>query len=116
MKTHLVTTIVGVILALPNSYVYAASQLGEVQKFEVKITDSGYEPDSLTMKANEPAEITFIRTTDGTCGTEVVFPVQKIKENLPLNRPVTVKFTPKAGEKISFTCGMGMLTGAVVAQ
>jgi plastocyanin domain-containing protein len=36
----------------------------------------------------------FLRTTDKTCGTEVVFPTSNVKRALPLNEPVSIEFTP----------------------
>ena len=73
------------------------------------------EPATLMVRAGEPARITFVRTTDKTCGTEVVFPSLNIRRSLPLNEPVEVRFTPAAGE-IAFACGMGMVRGTVVAR
>ena len=45
-----------------------------VQKASVAITEKGYEPASLNLKAGVPARVTFTRKTDATCGTEIVFP------------------------------------------
>ena len=68
------------------------------------------------MRAGTPARLTFIRTTDKTCGTEVVFPSLNIKRTLPLNEPVVIEFTsPKSGE-VAFVCGMNMFRGTVVVQ
>ena len=79
------------------------------------VTEKGYEPAKLTLRAGFPARITFTRTTDKTCGTEVVFPALNIKRALPLNQPVTIAFTPRAGES-AFACGMNMLHGMVVVE
>jgi plastocyanin domain-containing protein len=76
----------------------------------------GYEPAKLTLRAGVPARITFVRTTDKTCGTEVVFPSLNIKRALPLNEPVVIEFTPAKPADIAFACGMGMLQGTVVVQ
>ncbi len=89
--------------------------LRDVQRTSVNVTESGYEPASVALKAGVPAEITFTRKTDQTCGTEVIFPEHKINQALPLNRPVVVRLTPRVGE-IRFTCGMDMLRGKVVAR
>jgi membrane fusion protein, heavy metal efflux system len=87
-----------------------------VSAVKVSITESGFEPAKVTVKAGAPARITFVRTTDKTCATEVVFPSQNIRRALPLNQPVTIEFTPKTSGEIAFTCGMNMLKGAVVVQ
>jgi len=88
----------------------------EPQGGKVVLTEKGYEPAKLTLRAGEPARITFVRTTDKTCGTEVVFPSLNIRRPLPLNEPVVIEFTPKASGEIGFACGMNMLRGTVVVQ
>jgi membrane fusion protein, heavy metal efflux system len=89
---------------------------GKVQGAKVLVTETGYEPAKLTVRAGEVARITFVRTTDKTCGTEVVFPSLSIRRALPLNEPVIVEFTPKSSGEIGFVCGMNMLRGTVVVQ
>ena len=63
-----------------------------------------------------PARLTFLRTTDKTCGTEVVFPSLNIKRALPLNEAVVIEFTPAKSGDIAFACGMNMLHGTIVVQ
>lgn len=86
-----------------------------LQTARVTITAKGFEPDHLTLKAGAPARITFVRTTDQTCATDVVFPSLNIKRALPLNQPVDVEFVPQRGD-VAFACGMDMLKGAVTVQ
>jgi membrane fusion protein, heavy metal efflux system len=83
---------------------------------KVLVTENGYEPNKLTLRAGAPARITFVRTSDKTCGKEVVFPSLNIRHSLPLNVPVVVEFTPKQSGEVSFVCGMNMLRGTVVVQ
>jgi RND family efflux transporter MFP subunit len=88
----------------------------EVQGGKVLVTEKGYEPAKLTLRAGAPAQITFVRTTDKTCGTEVVFPSLSIRRPLPLNEPVVIEFTLKGSGEIGFVCGVNMLRGTVVVQ
>jgi hypothetical protein len=85
-------------------------------ELKVLVTEQGYEPAKVSVGSGTPARITFVRTTDKTCGTEVVFPSLNIKRALPLNQPVTIEFTPKSSGEIGFVCGMNMLRGSVVVQ
>ncbi len=98
----------------------AASSSGRgseaAQTAKVVVNEQGYEPAKLTLRAGTPARITFVRTTDKTCGTEVVFPSLNIKRALPLNEPVVLEFTPQRSGDIAFACGMNMLHGTVVVQ
>ena len=89
---------------------------GSTQTATVTVTDTGYEPARLTLKPGVPARITFTRTSDKTCGTEVVFPEYAITKKLPLNQPVVVEFTPKKAGEINFACGMNMIHGKAVVQ
>jgi RND family efflux transporter MFP subunit len=103
----------------PGANAPAASQSTahpEPQGQKVLVTENGYEPAKLTLRAGAPARLTFVRTTDKTCGTEVVFPLLNIRRALPLNEPVVIEFTPKSSGEIGFVCGMNMLRGTVVVQ
>lgn len=86
------------------------------QTAKVVVNEQGYEPARVTLRAGRPARLTFVRTTDKTCGTEVVFPSLNIKKALPLNQAVTIEFTPAKTGEIAFACGMNMLKGIVVVD
>lgn len=86
-----------------------------VQTAKVVITAKGFEPSSISLRPNVPAQITFLREINETCATSVVIPDYKIDKALPLNQPVVIELTPKTGE-IAFTCGMKMYRGKIVAK
>src|SRR4029450_1942766 len=94
----------------------AGRSSGAAQTATVVVSEKGYEPAKVTLRAGTPARITFVRTTDKTCGTEVVFPSLNIKRALPLNEPVAIEFTPARPGDIAFACGMNMLHGTVVVR
>lgn len=87
-----------------------------LQSVTVSIAEQGFEPARVTLRAGIPARITFVRTTDKTCGTEVVVPSLDIRRALPLNERVAVEFTPGQEGEIAFSCGMDMLRGAIVVE
>jgi RND family efflux transporter MFP subunit len=87
-----------------------------VKNLKIIVNEQGYEPAKITLRAGVPARLTFLRTTDKTCGTEVVFPSLNIKRALPLNEAVVIEFTPAKSGDIAFVCGMNMLHGAIVVQ
>jgi membrane fusion protein, heavy metal efflux system len=101
----------------PNGATSPSATANEtVQTAKVVVSEKGYEPGTITLRAGTPARVTFLRTTDQTCGTEVVFPSLNIRRALPLNEPVVIELTiPKSGG-IAFACGMNMLHGTVVVQ
>jgi RND family efflux transporter MFP subunit len=87
-----------------------------LQTAKVTVTKDGFEPSKVTLRAGRPARLTFVRTTDQTCATEVAVPSLKIKRPLPLNKPVDIEFTPQEGRAIEFVCGMAMFKGNIVVQ
>jgi len=87
-----------------------------IQSAKVLVTEKGFEPDRVSLRAGSAARLIFVRTTDKTCGTEVVFPSLNIKRALPLNEPVAIEFMPAKAGDIAFACGMNMLKGVVVVR
>ena len=85
------------------------------QTAKVELTDTGFEPASLKLKADVPAKVTFTRRTDAGCAKEVVMKDYKIKRDLPLNESVVIEFTPRKGE-FAFACAMGMLKGKLIVE
>jgi plastocyanin len=94
----------------------AVSSELKMQTAKISVTEEGYEPATITVKAGHPTKLTFVRTSDKVCGTEVVFPSLKLKRALPLNQPVDVDFTPSKSGEITFVCDMNMLKGTIVVQ
>jgi membrane fusion protein, heavy metal efflux system len=92
------------------------SDTTNVQSAKIVVNEQGFEPAKVALRAGTPARLTFLRTTDKTCGTEVVFPSLNIKRALPLNEPVVIEFTPAKSGEVAFACGMNMFRGAVVVQ
>ena len=89
---------------------------GKTQAVTIRLTEKGYEPASVTLREDMPVRLTFIRTVEETCGTEVAIPGFNIKRDLPLNKPVVVTLTPKQKGEIGFACGMNMLKGKLIVR
>jgi RND family efflux transporter MFP subunit len=96
--------------------VSAPTETSEAKGPLVEIVESGYKPDVVEAEVGKPITITFIRRTEQTCGTEVVFPDFKINKPLPLNKPVEVTITPEKAGEFKFTCDMDMLLGKLVVR
>lgn len=95
----------------------ATAKKGE--KFEIAVTDKGFEPDKVTVKKGEPVELVFTRTTDKTCIKEVVLDTgapKKIQKALPLNKPVRIKTKFAKAGSLSYACNMNMFSGTVTVQ
>lgn len=86
---------------------------------DVTASEHGFTPASLKLPGGGPGShgtVTFVRTTDKTCATEVVFPDLKLEKTLPLNQVVAVDLPTDAPKTLTFQCGMGMYKGAVVVN
>ena len=85
-------------------------------RYAVLVDAQGFHPASVSAPAGSSVRLTFRRTTDQGCGQQVVFPSLRMQRDLPLDTDVAVDVTVPASGSLAFTCGMGMLRGAVVAQ
>ncbi len=88
-------------------------------QLRVTADNHGFTPPSLNVPAGAPGSkvtVQFVRTTDETCATEVVFPDLNIKRDLPLNQVVAVDLPGGAPRTLTFQCGMGMFKGQVVVK
>jgi plastocyanin domain-containing protein len=82
----------------------------------ITVDGEGYHPATIRAAAGRPLTLVFTRTTDETCGQQVLFPSKHTTHDLPLNRPVEVAVTAPATGALAFTCAMNMYQGSVVAQ
>ncbi|QXD13812.1 efflux RND transporter periplasmic adaptor subunit [Rhodocaloribacter litoris] len=88
---------------------------GGVQVVRVTVGAAGFEPQRITLQAGRPARLVFVRTTDGTCATQVVLPGLGLGPvDLPLHREAALDFTPSEAGTFTFACGMEMLKGTLV--
>ena len=88
----------------------------KTQTARVLISEQGYSRTTIRLRRGVPARITFLRTTDATCATEVVIADFGIRRSLPLNQAVAVAFTPKKSGEIGFACGMNMMHGKLIVR
>jgi plastocyanin domain-containing protein len=84
------------------------------QTIEMKVTEKGFEPANVAVKKGEPVTLVITRTVERTCATEIVIDDYGINTKLPLNKAVTVSFTPKAAGDIQYGCAMGKMIGGVL--
>ncbi len=101
-------------LALVLATPACAEEMGRT--VELSVTDDGFVPDKIQVKAGEPLKLVVTRKTDKTCATEIVIKDYGINQALPLNKAVTVAFTPKKAGTIRYACGMDMIAGQLVVQ
>jgi plastocyanin domain-containing protein len=83
---------------------------------QMTVTSEGFVPPRIEAKKGEPLTLVITRKTDRTCATEIVVKEYGINQPLPLDKPVTVTFTPKKSGEVRYACGMDMISGTLVVQ
>ncbi len=110
---------IGLVLVAPLLAGACKSSEASSPLADVTAGEHGFTPASLKLPGGGPGShgtVTFVRTTDKTCATEVVFPDLKLEKTLPLNQVVAVDLPTDAPKTLTFQCGMGMYKGAVVVS
>ena len=92
----------------------AAAPAPAGKTIEMSVTEKGFEPEVVKVKKGEPVTLVITRKTDRTCATEIVIDEEKISTKLPLNKAVTVSFTPKKAGDMKYGCAMGKMIGGVL--
>ncbi len=83
------------------------------QRVSITVTEQGFEPAVVNVKAGQPVTMLVKRTTDRTCATEVVMKEHNINQPLPLNQEVEITFTPAKSGDLVYACAMDMYKGTV---
>ncbi len=83
---------------------------------EVRVTEKGFQPATVRIPAGQSVTLRFLRVTENTCATAVHIPDLKVRQELPLNRPVEVPVRRDRPGRLSFACGMDMVTGTIVVE
>lgn len=96
---------------VPASDPPSAAAAGPIR---IEVNDRGFSPSSVTLAPGAPVELEFLRTTDETCASSVVFPELGISEPLALNKPVRLQIPASQRQTLSFQCGVGDHRSAVI--
>lgn len=105
-----------VTLAITFQFLNVAVASNNKQTLNVAVTEKGFEPATLKVAPNQDVSLAITRKTDSTCATEIIFPAQKIKKELPLNKTVTISLGKLKKGEVNFSCGMNMVSGVINVQ
>jgi plastocyanin domain-containing protein len=94
--------------------VAAAAPAGGVVEITV-IVEGGYTPSTIEVPAGTRVRMTLDRREDNPCSDEIVIADFGLRRSLPAFAKTVLEFTAPAGRH-EFSCGMGMLHGAVVGK
>lgn len=104
------------ILSLMANLSFAADKTQAAQIIEVQVTENGFEPNQIEVKADTPVVLKVTRKTDNTCATEVKMKEKKVNKALPLNETVSVDLGKLKKGEHKYSCGMDMLSGLITAK
>lgn len=85
-----------------------------MNNIEMKVTDKGFEPNALKVRAGEEVHLFIKRTFARTCATSIQAPGVIEKTKLPLGETVEVAFTAEKAGTYRFGCAMGMHIGGEI--
>ncbi len=79
------------------------------------IVEGGYTPSTIEVPAGSRVRMTLDRREDNPCSDEIVIPDLGLRRSLPAFATTILEFTATPGRH-EFSCGMGMLHGAIVGK
>lgn len=77
------------------------------------LVDGGYKPNRIRIPKDKTVTLNITRKDTNPCLEEIVFPDYKIKEYLPVDKPITIILSPPHNGKSGFHCGMNMFRGKI---
>jgi plastocyanin domain-containing protein len=122
MHTKLLAATMGLALATPllARAQHAATTTPVAQKavaaIEISVTKEGFVPANIKVQKGQKVRLVVTRKVERTCATEIVIKDQGINQPLPLNKPVTVEFTPTKAGQLRYACGMDMISGVITVE
>jgi plastocyanin domain-containing protein len=94
----------------------AAADGPKPQVVKLAVTQDGFAPEKLTVKAGQPVKLVVTRQVERTCATHIVMKDFGVNQPLPLGKAVEVTVTPKKPGSYRFSCGMDMIAGSLEAR
>jgi Cu+-exporting ATPase len=79
------------------------------------LVEGGYRPSTIEVPAGSRVRMTLDRREDNPCSDEIVIPDFGVRRSLPAHARTSIEFTATAGRH-EFSCGMGMLHGAIIGK
>jgi plastocyanin domain-containing protein len=93
-----------------------ATAATNAETIKIVASEKGFEPSSIKVNADKEVILAVTRNTDATCAKEILIPLKKITQELPLNKTITINLGKLKKGQINFSCGMNMYTGVINIQ
>ena len=98
----------------PRKAAVATAAAGGIVDVTVRV-EGGYSPSTIEVPAGSRVRMTLDRREDNPCSDAIVISDFNIRHDLPAFKKTVVEFTATPGRH-EFTCGMGMLHGAIIGK
>lgn len=86
-----------------------------VVEVPIVIRDTTYFPDTVRIPAGQKVRLVVDRQEDFACSDQISVPAANVLEDLAPNGTTKVELPPMAAGSYTLTCGMGMMSGTIVA-
>jgi plastocyanin domain-containing protein len=90
-----------------------AGRGSSAQLVRIEVTEAGLAPARVQVAIGRPVRLVLTRTSDKTCATDVVLAELGLRADLPLGRPVELRFTPRRAGELRLACSMNMVSGVI---
>ena len=114
-----ISMIIAVAVAVSGATAFGKGKEQKVpqeQVVTIEVTDAGFVPAQVKVKATQPVKLLVTRKTARTCATEIVIKDLGINKPLPLNQPAEITFTPTKKGQLRYACAMDMIAGVIVVE
>ena len=86
------------------------------RRIEIAVTQDGFTPDHIAVKAGERVTLAFTRRVERTCAKQVAIQLgggEKLLRSLPLGETVAIDATFATAGELVYACPMDMITGVI---
>jgi len=95
----------------------AAVVVGGIQTITIVVSDMGYAPEKVELKAGVPVRLIFDQQSKSHCASQIQIPAMGVATtDLPFGKQTAVEFTPKEAGAFNFACGMDMMKGSLLVK
>lgn len=103
--------------ALAQGYPHQHESRGvQARSIEIAVSSAGFVPAEIHLKKGEKVKLVLTRTTERTCATAIVIKDFGVKQDLPLDKAVTVAFKADKKGKFRYACPMDMIAGNIIVD
>ena len=119
MRHILLAAVAAALLVAVSGISSADKPAASPRRIAISLTEAGFKPDAITVDKAKPVVLVFTRKTDKTCAKEIVVELggdKKVEKKLPLDKPVEIAATFARTGKLTYGCGMNMVSGVISVE